>query len=269
MDQGVLPFQLSFGHLNHFKSLLKWDLFPSHTSNCKPNPATCSSKSLSPHPTASLHASAEGSQWLTQHYSHFGFLRPGYSTPWMAWTMLLKRPRTEQVDDNKMDWPGTRWAAKQHKLSTPSLRARLISPAARLFRSGMHFLKFSSFLTFWKILPEILGSLQAMGGSRGAARVDKWLRSRLEAETTAAKKQISREEQGREGMNKKKGNVLVNFMWLFEPLPDTRASHLNLTHFSFAFCSSPLREHKAEEVGIYGLQPFPSVSPCYFQRFSI
>lgn len=65
------------------------------------------------------------------------------------------------------------------------------------------------------------------------------------------------------------GNVLVNFVWLFEPLPDTRASHLNLTHFSFAFCSSPLGEHKAEEVGIYGLQPFPSASPCYFQRFSI
>lgn len=183
-----------------------------------------------------------------------------------------RRPRTEQVDDNKMDWPDKRWAAKQHKLSTPSLRACLISPAPRLLTLGIHFQKFSSFLTVWKILPEILGCLQAMGGSRGAARVDKWLRSRLEAETTAAKKQISREEQGREGMNKKKKkkeNVLVNFVWLFEPLPDTRASHLNLTHFSFAFCSSPLREHKAEEVGIYGLQPFPSVSPCYFQRFSI
>lgn len=45
-----------------------------------------------------------------------------------------------------------------------------------------------------------------MGGSQGAARVDKWLRSCLEAETTAAKKQISREEQGREGMNKKNKN---------------------------------------------------------------
>lgn len=114
------------------------------------------------------------------------------------------RPRTEQVDDNAINSPDKRWAAKQHKLNMPSLKAYLISSAVRLFRSGIHFLKFSSFLTFWKILPEILGLLQVMGGSRGAARVDKWLRSCLEAETTAAKKQISREEQGREGMNKKK-----------------------------------------------------------------
>lgn len=125
--------------------------------------------------------------------------------PW-CW----RRSRTEQVDDNKMDWPDKRWAAKQHKLNMPSLRVYLISPAGRLFRSGIHFLKFSSFLTFWKILPEILGSLQAMGGSWGAARVDKWLRSRLEAETTAAKKQISWEEQGREGMNKKKKRECVS-----------------------------------------------------------
>lgn len=93
-----------------------------------------------------------------------------------------------------------------------------------------------------------------------------WRQKPQQQQKNPTKPQISREEQGRE-RNKKPGNVLVNFVWLLEPLPDTLASHLNLTHFSFAFCSSPLREHKAEEVGIYGLEPFPSVSPCYFQTF--
>lgn len=160
------------------------------------------------------------------------------------------------------------WIVQQLKITTSILTSWVISPADRVFNTGIHFLKFSSSLTFWKILPERLGCLQAPGGLGGAARVDKWLRSHVEAETTPAKKDFMG-RAGEGGGTKKTGNVLVNLVCLFEPLPDTQASHLNLTHFSFAFCSSPLRDHKAEEVGIYGLQPFPSVSPCYFQRFSI
>lgn len=161
--------------------------------------------------------------------------------------------------------------AKQCKLTTQFPTACLVSPVARMFRSGIHFLKFSAFLTFWKILPESLGSLQTLGGGLGVLLG--WTSACAPAWRQKPQQQQNRfhgkSRGGVGGMNKKNGNVLVNFMWLFEPLPDTRASHLNLTHFSFAFCSSPLREHKAEEVGIYGLQPFPSVSPCYFQRFSI
>lgn len=197
VDQGILPFQLSFGQLNHFQSLLN------ETYSCHTHPAANPTLPLAapkafPHIQLLLSVPRLKAVFDRHSTTH----RPGYS---MAWTRL-QRPRTEQADDNTMNSPDKRWAAKQHKLNMPSLKAYLISSAARLFRSGIHFLKFSSFLTFWKILPEILGSLQAMGGSRGAARVDKWLRSCLEAETTAAKKQISREEQGREGMNKKNKN---------------------------------------------------------------
>lgn len=78
-----------------------------------------------------------------------------------------RRPRAEQVNDNKMDWPDKRWMAKQCKLTTQFPTACLVSPVARMFRSGIHFLKFSAFLTFWKILPESLGSLQTLGGVSG------------------------------------------------------------------------------------------------------
>lgn len=78
-----------------------------------------------------------------------------------------RSPKAEQENDNKVDWSDKRWTAKQCKLPIQFLTACLVSPVVRAFRSGIHFLKFSSFFTFWKIFPESLGSLQALGGASG------------------------------------------------------------------------------------------------------
>lgn len=164
----------------------------------------------------------------------------------------------------KDSWDETQMA-QPPKLTTYVLTACLVSPADRVDSTQIHFLKFSS--SFSLENPPRKPWLPANPG--GAAPMDKQCALREGRNTPAKRDWMGREGERRGGVNKKAGNVWVNLVCLFKPLPDTRASHLNLTHFSFAFCSSPLREHKAEEVGIYGLQPFPSVSPCYFQRFSI
>lgn len=156
--------------------------------------------------------------------------------------------------------------AKQCKLTTQFLTACLLSPAARLLGSRIHFLKFSYFL---KNPPGKSWLPASPGGHSGCCSGGQVVALPPGGRNHSSKKTQKTPNRFHEKSRGVGGNVLVNFVWLFEPLPDTRASHLNLTHFSFAFCSSPLREHKAEEVGIYGLQPFPSASPCYFQRFSI
>lgn len=48
--------QTFFRWPNPLSKCFKWDLVSSHTSNCKPSSAICGSKSISPHPTASLRA---------------------------------------------------------------------------------------------------------------------------------------------------------------------------------------------------------------------
>lgn len=109
----------------------------------------------------------ESSYWQTQHYSHFGYCGHGTQCHGCQEPRCWRSPKAEQENDNKVDWSDKRWTAKQCKLPTQFLTACLVSPVVRAFRSGIHFLKFSSFFTFWKIFPESLGSLQALGGASG------------------------------------------------------------------------------------------------------
>ena len=91
VDQGVLPFRLSFSDLIHFHSV--WNETYSHLTHPIANQILpLAAQKAFPHIQLLLSVpTTESSHWQTQHYSHLGLLWPRYSTPWMPGTMLLKK----------------------------------------------------------------------------------------------------------------------------------------------------------------------------------